>query len=132
MPKAPPSVQLESTYVQLDDDGVARLLPVTDSFWPELMAGRRPDVERGRMVSMYQFAENWPSWERHPAGDELVVLVSGTAELLLEQAAGVTRAKLHRPGEFVLVPRNTWHTAHTQGCTMLFVTAGRGTEHRPA
>ncbi len=37
-------------------------------------------------------------------------LVSGTAELLLEQVVGVTRAKLHRPGEFVLVPRNTWHT----------------------
>ena len=40
---------------------------------------------------------------------------------------------LPEPGAYVLVPRGTWHTAKTSTrCRMLFVTAGEGTEHRPA
>jgi hypothetical protein len=37
-----------------------------------------------------------------------------------------------RPGEAVVNPRNVWHTAtvHEPG-DALFVTPGRGTEHRP-
>ena len=35
-------------------------------------------------------------------------------------------------GEFVLVPANVWHTARpARPTTMLFLTPGAGTEHRP-
>lgn len=123
-------IHLSSTYVQLLDGGAARLLEVTDSFWPDVMAGKRPDIEPGRMVSMFSFSENWRMWERHPAGDELVILVSGSVEFLLDLPGGVTRTKLDKPGELAIVPKNTWHTAHTSGCSMLFVTPGEGTDHK--
>jgi quercetin dioxygenase-like cupin family protein len=84
------------------------------------------------MVMQFEFAEDWSTWERHPAGEELVVLISGKAELILEQDGGEEHATtLARPGEFVLVPRGVWHTARVQErCAMLFVTPGEGTENR--
>lgn len=133
MSKAPNNLNLVDTYVQLFEGGAARLLPVDDSFWPDVMAGKRADIEPGRMVSKFEFSENWRSWERHPAGDELVILVSGKVEMLLEQADGIRRTQLEKSGDYVLIPKNTWHTAHTSmGCSMLFVTPGAGTEHKPA
>ena len=39
---------------------------------------------------------------------------------------------LSRAAEFVLAPRNVWHTARTSiPTTMLFITPGEGTEHLP-
>ena len=36
------------------------------------------------------------------------------------------------PGAYVLVPRGVWHTARTSvHTTLLFLTPGAGTEHRP-
>jgi quercetin dioxygenase-like cupin family protein len=85
------------------------------------------------LVTQFDFSSDWPNWERHPAGDELVILLAGSAELCLELSSGTSRMRLSAPGEFVLVPRDTWHTARTTvACSMLFVTHGPGTEHREA
>lgn len=127
---APPS--LETTYVHLRDDRSAALLPLTPTFWPELVSGRRPDLTPGRLAMAFAFTESWPTWEIHPAGDELVVLLEGRAVLVLETAEGEACIALEQPGQFVLVPRATWHTARIDApCKMLFVTPGEGTENRP-
>ncbi len=35
-------------------------------------------------------------------------------------------------GDAVINPRNVWHTADiAEPCRMLFITPGRGTEHKP-
>jgi len=40
-------------------------------------------------------------------------------------------ARLAKPGDYVVVPRGTWHTAHVSVPTrMLFVTPGEGTENK--
>lgn len=128
---ARPPQSLASTYVHLPDDRSALGIAVDDAFWPQLIAGGRPELERGRLVMQFDFSSNWGEWERHPAGEELVILLSGAAELLLELPDGTSRMKLALPGDFVIVPRGVWHTAHTkQACSMLFVTHGPGTEHR--
>lgn len=122
---------LGSTYVHLKDDLSASLVPVTDSFWPELVSGQRPELFRGRLVTQFDFSSDWPTWEMHPAGDELVVLLHGSVELLLEVNGEQRSRRLTKPGEFVLVPPNTWHTARvTEPCSMLFVTPGEGTQNR--
>jgi quercetin dioxygenase-like cupin family protein len=129
-PSVPAS--LIRTYVQLHDDRRASEVLVDESFWPELIGGARPQLTRGRMVMQFEFSEDWSSWERHPAGEELVVLISGEAELILEQDGAEHATTLARPGEFVLVPRGVWHTARVrERCAMLFVTPGEGTENRP-
>jgi mannose-6-phosphate isomerase-like protein (cupin superfamily) len=120
-----------TTYVLLGPDGTALPLPVTPTFWQDLDTEARLQGE-GRLVSSYHFPSSWESWEKHPAGEELVILLSGAMELILETGDQETRPMLAMPGEFVIVPRNTWHTADVpDSATALFITAGEGTENRP-
>jgi mannose-6-phosphate isomerase-like protein (cupin superfamily) len=60
------------------------------------------------------------------------MLLSGVATVVLEESGQERRIRLSEPGAYVLVPRNVWHTARTTlPTTMLFLTPGAGTEHRP-
>jgi hypothetical protein len=119
-----------SRYVHLDASGQALPLPGGDAFWslPEAELAR---FGEGWLVTEFECATDWPSWERHPAGDEFVYLLSGAATLLLELPAGVQRVPLQGRAA-VLVPQGIWHTAEvTAPSRMLFITRGQGTEHRP-
>ena len=119
------------TYLHVRDGGTSTPLPVSDSFWEELGQGVHPELDHGRLLSAFTFAEPWTTWERHPAGEELVMLLSGQATLLLEEQGKVRTEELRAAGDYVLVPPNTWHTAHaTVPTTLLFLTPGAGTEHR--
>ncbi len=124
---------IDSTFAHLGLDGSTDLLDVTPSFFPDLVSGKL-GVGPGRLVSSFSFEGAWDSWEVHPNGDELVVLIEGAAELRLERADGrVDAVRVDRPGQFVFVERGTWHTAcGLTKARMLFVTDGEGTDHRPA
>jgi len=102
-------------------------------FWQDLDSGAHSELEHGRLLSAFTFSEPWSSWERHPAGEELVMLLSGRAEVLLEDGATIRSLPLETPGDYALVPAGVWHTARTAvPTTMLFLTPGAGTEHRSA
>lgn len=121
-----------STYIHFRDDGRASEIPVSASFWEDVATGKHPEIDRGRLMSAFTFSEPWQTWERHPAGEELVMLLSGAATLVLEEADGQRTISLSEPGSIVLVPQNVWHTAKTSVPTkMLFLTPGEGTENRP-
>ena len=127
----PSARDLIDTFAHLGDDGAVTPLPVTETFWQDL--AQRSDLTAGRLVSFYEFDSDWESWEVHPAGDEIVCLVSGAADLLLELPDGVATVELRTPGSYAIVPRGTWHTAHAKEPTRaLFITAGAGTDHKPA
>jgi quercetin dioxygenase-like cupin family protein len=69
----------------------------------------------------------------HPKGDEIVYLLSGAVTFILEREHGHEAIELNEPGSYVIVPRGTWHTARTKDpASMLFITAGEGTQHREA
>ena len=123
---------LASTFVVLKPDQTAALIDVGPTVYEEL--DRRFNGFEGHvLLSTYAFGTDWPSWERHPAGDEIVCLLSGDVRLVLEREGGEEVVHLHRPGTYVVVPKGTWHTARTSVPTrMLFVTPGAGTENRPA
>lgn len=125
-------VDLAKTFVSLERDGRTRLLEVNETFWPDLASGKLAGP--GRLLSLFAFEGAWDSWEVHPNGDEVVLLLEGAAEMKLERPDGaIETVRLDRPGCFVLIERGTWHTASGDGPTrMLFVTDGEGTEHRPA
>ena len=100
--------------------------------WYAAYAGRHAvDGSEGRLVQVSTFSESWTSWERHPAGDEVVVALSGR-QTLIQEVDGVQRRIELRAGQAVINPRGVWHTAdvHEPG-EALFITPGRGTEHRP-
>jgi uncharacterized cupin superfamily protein len=122
---------IADTFVALDDSNNARPLPVTPDFWPKLMTGQLGSLSR--MISCLSFDTDWQGWERHPAGEEMVCLLEGEVELHLELEDGSRdTVVLDRPGAYVLVPKNTWHTAKVRKPTrMLFVTPGEGTQNRP-
>ena len=82
------------------------------------------------LVACHHFHSDWQTWERHPAGDEIVVLLSGTTTLVMRTPTGDESITLFKQGDYVVVPKNTWHTAKvTEPTTMLFMTPGEGTEH---
>lgn len=131
---ADPAFDLSRTFVHLGL-GV-RAVPVRDFAWtPEFLAAYeasfRDDGDEGRLVCIVAQDATWDSWERHPAGEELVVLLTGRVDLIQDLDGGHRVVELH-PGEAVVNPRNVWHTATVQEPgDALFITPGRGTEHRP-
>lgn len=122
---------IRSTYLHFRDDGRADSIAITEVFWAEMAEGKFPQLEHGRLMSAFTFSESWPTWERHPAGEELVMLLSGSAIVVFEEDGEQRTVPLNKPGAYVLVPKNIWHTARTaEQTTMLFLTPGAGTEHR--
>lgn len=117
------------TFVHLHDGPAAELLDVTPDFWQKLAS--RSDLHGGRLVSAYRFTEDWPSWERHPAGDELVYQISGAMDFVVDDG-GSERTVPLRGRAALVVPRGAWHTARVlEPSEAIFVTRGEGTEHRP-
>ena len=100
-------------------------------WYADYAARHAADGVEGRLVSLYDFAESWTSWEMHPAGAELVVCLAGEIALIQELDGAEARTTL-RAGEYAVNPAGVWHTADvTAKATALFITAGAGTEHRP-
>ena len=121
-----------SDFLHLRDDSKTEVLEASPKFWQELAQGARPELNQGRLMSAFSFSESWSSWERHPAGEELVMLLSGAVTMVLEQDGIEQIIELTAPGAYVLVPKGVWHTARTSiSTTMVFLTPGDGTEHRP-
>lgn len=119
----------EHTVVHLAEDGTGQALD-SPTFWslpPPVMDG----YGSGWLVSEFVFTQDWANWEMHPHGDEFVYLLDGAVEFVLQQPSGLQTEALVGRGA-VLVPRGVWHTARVRAPSrMLFVTRGRGTQHRP-
>lgn len=122
---------LGNTYVVLGPDHSAIGVDVTATIWEEL--DRRFDCFKGcLLVAKFDFESDWPNWEIHPAGDEVVVLLSGYADMILDRGGRHQVSSLAQPGSFLIVPKATWHTARIATPTsLLFITPGQGTEHKP-
>jgi mannose-6-phosphate isomerase-like protein (cupin superfamily) len=117
-----------STYVCLSPSGRASTLEVTPEFWTTI-DGRR-DLQEGRLVAAFECDADWPHWEMHPHGEEVLILLSGKLEMVLETPRGEERVELLQGRAFVM-PRGTWHRAVVEAPgTLLAITYGRGTQHR--
>lgn len=115
--------------MQLDDGPAAFAVEVDDDFWQKI--DRRSELHGGRLVGTFHNAVDWSVWEMHPAGDEVVSLLSGAIDVALEEDGGERVVEL-RPGTTCIVPQGVWHTANVRapGVT-LHITRGAGTQHRP-
>jgi mannose-6-phosphate isomerase-like protein (cupin superfamily) len=74
--------------------------------------------------------------EVHPDGDELLYIVSGCIEVVLDDgdADHVGTEARHRvgPGEAFLVPRGVWHQVLVvEPAHLVHITPGPGSGHRP-
>lgn len=125
---------LSKTYVHLGLGSHAT--PIPDFEWSPEFLGRYAaeygsDGAEGRLVMIGSGESSWTSWERHPAGEELVVVISGWMTLV-QELDGVKHRLDLTEGQAAVNPRNVWHTADiTERCRTLFITPSQGTEHRP-
>ena len=124
------ALRLASNFVVMKDDFEADVVAVGSKPYQRLDA--EFDGFKGKLlISSRAFDADWPTWERHPAGDEFVIPVSGDADMRIATADGIDTTRMTEPGTFVIVPRGAWHTARIRRpSVMLFVTPGEDTEIR--
>ncbi|MEL6210511.1 MAG: cupin domain-containing protein [Pseudomonadota bacterium] len=118
--------------------GLGATADVQPSFEPEMswyegyMARHAGDGAEGRLVTASTFTEPWDSWEVHPEGAEVVLCTSGEITFHQETPDGARSEITVGPGEYIINAPGVWHTADVRGeATALFITAGKGTQHRP-
>jgi len=100
-------------------------------WYADYSARTAADGQEGRLVSAHRFTESWDSWEMHPAGDEVVLCLSGRMTLHQDMADGTRTTVVLEAGEYAINPPGCWHTADIEGeASALFITAGMGTQHR--
>jgi mannose-6-phosphate isomerase-like protein (cupin superfamily) len=125
-----PALDLFSTFVQLGAGGTAAPVPWTPDFWRRLSVAEGDRVvgaKHGREPGDFHPAE----WEMHPHGEELLLVLSGALDVILDSPDGERTIALTAGGA-CLVPRGVWHrlTMH-QPSDLLFVTPPSGTRLRP-
>jgi len=121
--------QLQSTYVHLKDGGAASSFAGGPEFWATVAT--RSEGSVGRLVCSSRIEKDMPHWEMHPTGDELLVLLSGAVELVLQEGHNDRVVELDAGSAF-LVPFGTWHRLRVKSPgEVLFVTPGKGTQVRP-
>lgn len=121
------SFNLANTFVVLTPQKQAGTLTNSPTVYEELDR-QYGDFKDHELIALHEFHEDWPSWEIHPNGDEIVVLLSGAATFLVKLDGINREIRLDRRGDSVIVPRGAWHTARIdQSAAMLFITPGEGT-----
>lgn len=88
-------------------------------------------ADPGRLVFIEHSSTAWGMWECHPAGDELVILISGVA-LFIQEIDGSTVRTRVTAGQAVLNPAGVWHTADVEEpFDAIYLTPCPDTHHRP-
>jgi len=113
---------LSRSLLGLKRDGTASLVP-----WE---AGPPPQVD-GFLVSAPIMTSSPPhGGEMHPDADEVLFLISGHVDVILEERGGETVVEVIA-GQALVVPRGVWHRVRIrQPSQMLHITPGPGGEWR--
>jgi quercetin dioxygenase-like cupin family protein len=129
------TIDITAVPVHLGPGGTAR--PIEGFDWSdEFLAGyerdTRADGADGRMVMMFHMQGAWSHWERHPAGEEVVIACTGEHRFV-QELDGTEQEVVLRPGHAIINPPGVWHTADSgdDGGWIVAITPGLGTEHRP-
>ena len=120
---------LEKTYLFIDAQGGLVAEEVGPAFWADigsnLLAG-------GTMISASEGGGDWPHWEMHPEGAEVLVILEGAPHFWLDHPDGRLERMASQPGTTIVVPPGAWHRAEADAAyKILFITYGPGTAHRP-
>ena len=109
-----------------DLEFLATRTPESYGSGPEAFASRLSDYRNGGV-----FVSHWAGrgeWERHPNGDEIVMVIEGEAKVILVRDGEETEQSLSE-GQLIVIPENTWHCIESAGVKILTVTP-RPTDHQ--
>lgn len=115
------SLDLSAVTLAISRDGSASVLAMT----------RPPPRIDGHSFGVAVTSQAPPhAGERHLDGDEVLLLIAGRAELLLERGDATERIALE-PMRACIVPRGLWHRVLPHGeITLLYLTPGPNNERR--
>ena len=104
----------------------------------EQQPGRPPQRIDGFTIGAPRITGDAPhDGEMHPDGDELLYLVSGRIDVILEDGGtqatvGTEHVQTLRAGEAIIVPRGVWHRVDVrEPSRLVHITPGPGDGHRP-
>jgi mannose-6-phosphate isomerase-like protein (cupin superfamily) len=125
--------ELSSTFVHLKNGGDAEPLDVTPAFWRQSSSGKK---NYDRVVGVFEFrsaSDLHPTMQEvHPEADEVIYLVSGAIDLILDEPGGERVVSL-QTGEASIVPRGMWHRlVMRKPGTLLFINSRTGMQGRKA
>jgi mannose-6-phosphate isomerase-like protein (cupin superfamily) len=74
--------------------------------------------------------------ELHPDGDELLYVISGSVDVVLDdgdlETVGAETTTTLEPGQAFVVPKGVWHRVHVREPShFVHITPGPGSAHRP-
>ena len=114
-------------------DPVKNASPV--DFTPDLFERLDTDFDGFKdceLISAFEFDTDWPTWEVHPHGDEIVMLLSGEVTFILDLDGKHESLQLTETGQYLFVPKGIWHTAKIAvPSKLLFITPGQDTKTKP-
>jgi mannose-6-phosphate isomerase-like protein (cupin superfamily) len=124
---------LAGTFIHLRDGGDAEQVELTPAFWGGSTAGK-PHYDR--LVGAFDFdsSEDLHSsmQEMHPEADEVLFLVSGAIDVVLQEA-NEERTLALEAGQAAIVPRGMWHRLVVrQAGRLLFINSRTGMQSRQA
>ncbi len=114
---------LSQHTVGLDRSGASSIQPSVPG------PPRRVD---GLVIGAPHMTRNAPhNGEMHPDGDELLYLISGRVDVIIEENRRERSVELG-PGQAFVVPRGVWHRVSLrEPSQLLHITPGPGGDHRP-
>lgn len=128
--KNSPLSDFTENYASLGKNGEINIFAGGNDFW-SLSAEKLNQIGENWLITEFHFAEDWQTWEMHPHGEEIVYLLSGSMDLILEKD-GISQTVELRSKGLVIIPEEMWHTAKVlEPSNMLVITLGKETNTRP-
>ncbi len=88
------------------------------------------DISKYRDGSIYiGYFSGSSDWERHNGGDEIVYVLEGKTDLFILNNQTETKYELS-DGEYIVVPKGTWHRFVTQGPIKSLTVTPMPTDHK--
>lgn len=103
---------LAGTFILINENPTATAIPLGPDFRERLEKSPIANSPSGRLISLGEQRADWGHWEMHPASDEILILLSGSLELILEEERRERSVVLNSLNAFV-VPRGVWHRARS-------------------
>lgn len=127
----PSPIDLKRTAIHLAPNGSLRPVEGFDLDYDGYMEQFCSPGSPGALAHVVHSDRDWPAWEVHPEGDELVFLLSGRASFYQDVGGRVERIDVG-PGEGLVNPAGVPHTADViEPFTALYLTPCPGTHHIP-
>ena len=122
-------IDLSQTYTLLHSTGDIEKIQGGEHFW----RAPRPHQDRAGqlwLLSEHQYEFDWEDQKMHPAGDEVIYLLSGSMDVILNVGKSATTIKLRTSG-VATIPRGIWYTIKVYSpCHVLNISREFNTKHK--